>query len=244
MCSFKISSDPEVAALIEKHGTNDALFITNLTYFTDIPLTEVGGSSYDAMNTGVRKIIPGLSSERGLTRSEYTVLGFWSDHSGVVKVPFLINHAHTIISARAHRNQMTEYDMKFIRYTASCIEEDVINSDRMLSEYTDKGDGPILDLAYQSRVMEGIARMKARCLEYEGGRSAESLCADLIRPCIENPRLRESNIEMHQAETTLPELKRAISCAENDKLFLTECVRICDERIQMLNEKREGLKKQ
>lgn len=76
MHSFQAGSGRDVTDLIKKHGRNDALFIINLNYFTHIPPTEVGGSSFDAMNTGVRKITPGLSGQSGLARSEHFVLEF------------------------------------------------------------------------------------------------------------------------------------------------------------------------
>ncbi|KAF5243349.1 hypothetical protein FAUST_2918 [Fusarium austroamericanum] len=243
MHSFKITSNPEVAALIEKHGTNDALFILNLTYFTDIPLTEVGGSSYDAMNTGVRKIIPGLSGQPGLTRSEFIVLSFWADHLGALKVPFLIDHAHTIICARAHRNLTSEFDVRFIRHAASCIEDDLANSDRVLSEYTTKDYGAILRLAYQSRLSEGYRRMKAQGLLDEDV-SLDSIYENMLKPYIETAALRETKIKKYQTEKTLHDVEMSIGFAEGNKRFLTKFLRICEERIQMLNGKRETLKKE
>ncbi|OBS24746.1 hypothetical protein FPOA_05285 [Fusarium poae] len=239
---FKITSNPEVAALIEKHGTNDALFIMNLSYFTDIPLTEVGGSSYNAMNTGVRKIIPGLPGSKGLTRSEFIVMRFWADHLGASKVPFLINHARTIISARAHCNEMTVYDRRFIRCTANCINEEVANSDETLWGYAPKDYGVILTMAYQSCVMEGFDRLQARGLEHVGDFSPQSIDENILKSCIETTGLHETKIKMHQTEETLHDIEISVAFAEGDKRFLTKCVRICDERIRVLSEKLEALK--
>ncbi|RGP70937.1 hypothetical protein FSPOR_3624 [Fusarium sporotrichioides] len=243
MHSFKITNT-EVAALIEKHSTNDDLFVMNLTYFTDILLTEVGGSSYDAMDTGVRKIIPGLSGPKGLTRSEFIVLTFWADHLGALKVPFLIEHAYTIISARAHCNHLSAYDIRLVRYTASCIDEDIANSDRVLPEYTPKDHSVILSLAYESRVMEGLLRMQARGLACVSDFSEESIFENIVKPCIETSELQETKIKMHQTEKTMHDIEMDIRLGEGDKRFLTKCVRICDTRIRMFNEKREALKKE
>ncbi|KAL6916740.1 hypothetical protein ACHAPO_011959 [Fusarium lateritium] len=242
MHSFKITSNPEVAALMEKHGTNDALFIMNLSYFTDIPLTEVGGSSYNAMNTGVRKIIPGLSGPKGLTRSEFIVLSFWADHLGALKVPFLIDHASTIISSRAHCNQMSEYDRRFIRCTGNCINEEVADSDGSLWGYTPKDYGAILTMAYQSCIMEGFVQVQARGLEDVGEFSPQSIHENILKPCIEKPGLHETRIKMHETEKTLHDVGMSIGYAKGDKRFLTKCVRICDERIRVLSEKLEALK--
>ncbi|KAF5645837.1 uncharacterized protein FTJAE_2267 [Fusarium tjaetaba] len=50
--AFKTSHSPEATSLIKKHGVNDALFVKNLGYFTNIDLNMVGDHSFTAMSVG------------------------------------------------------------------------------------------------------------------------------------------------------------------------------------------------
>jgi hypothetical protein len=130
----------------------------NLGYFTNTLLTVVGGQGFTAMNTGVCKIASGLKDPIGLTPSECRILAFWSYHLGTAKVPFLLEHAHTIYNARGGKGPYSKNDLEFIRCTAGAMKHEVATTDKMVAEVCAK-HGEILDLAYEMRPKAGMERL-------------------------------------------------------------------------------------
>ncbi|KLO80970.1 Uncharacterized protein LW93_9218 [Fusarium fujikuroi] len=136
--AFKISYDPEVTSLIEKHGVNDALFIKNVGYFVNNPLEEVGDESCTTMSTGVLKIVPGLKNPIGLTSSEWCILAFWGHQLGSKEVDFLAEHAHKIFEARGRTGPYSKYDLDYISWTVEAMIREKNTTKTMMAELCTK----------------------------------------------------------------------------------------------------------
>ncbi|WZH49971.1 uncharacterized protein QYS62_011198 [Fusarium acuminatum] len=157
--TFKTSSSPEVSTLIKKHGMTNALFIKNLSYFTNVALKDIDEISYKSMKTGVRYIVQALMDNTGLTRAEYRVLKFWSNQLAGDKIPFLTARAHTIMDARG-KDPFSNYDLDFIHFVASSIKSEVASTNKTLADFA-KEHGDILDLAYE------VSKVKYKTLKFD-----------------------------------------------------------------------------
>ncbi|CVK98019.1 uncharacterized protein FMAN_12156 [Fusarium mangiferae] len=183
--AFKISYDPEVTSLIEKHGVNDALFIKNVGYFVNNPLEEVGDEGCTTMSTGVLKVVSGLKNPIGLTSTEWCILAFWGDQLGSKTVAFLTKHAHTILKARGRTGPYSKYDLNYISWTVKAMKQEVATTDTTMAELcTNYGD--IFDVESEMRTEEGMKRLLTGSVEpprdYTAGRERTAARADVSDP--------------------------------------------------------------
>ncbi|KIL87727.1 hypothetical protein FAVG1_09438 [Fusarium avenaceum] len=118
--TFKGSSSAEVSALTKKHGTANAIFIMNVSCFSNVALEDIDEISLKSIETGVRFVVQALMDNTGLTKLECRLLKVWSTQLAGDKIPFLTARAHTIIDARG-KGPFSKYDLSFIHYVASCI---------------------------------------------------------------------------------------------------------------------------
>ncbi|KAF5985151.1 hypothetical protein FCOIX_2232 [Fusarium coicis] len=255
---FEISHSPEVTSLIKKHGVNDALFIKNLGYFTNIDLNKVGDQSFTTMSVGVRKIASGLRDPIGLTASEFAVLAFWSNHLGSVKVSFLAERAGIIYKARGKTGPYSKPDLDFIRWTLNAMRREVATTDTVLAEFcTEYGD--ILDVEYEMRTEEGMKRLligkaKPRHEHTSGEEKVAARVSVLDRLPIEDQDM--DKMTDPKQISTLAGVDMAISCInayrerlgsertrlENDAKALCLQKEFAEKRLKALNEKRGYLR--
>ncbi|KAG5807860.1 hypothetical protein H9Q74_007654 [Fusarium xylarioides] len=257
---FKTSHSPEVTSLIKKHGVNDALFIKNLGYFTNIDLNKVGEQGFRAMRTGVRKIVSGLEDPIGLTATEYLVLGFWSTYLGSAKVDFLAEHAHTIYEARGETGPYSRHDLEFIRWTVNAMKREVVTTDMMLAEVcTEHGD--ILDVEYEMRTEEGMKRLltgRAKPQrEYMPGEERMAAHSNVHNTLfikdedmdkMTDPKLISTLVGIDLAISRINEYRERLAGErtriDNDAKTLCQKKEFTEKRLNILTEKRGYLKSQ
>ncbi|KAF5641636.1 hypothetical protein F52700_3276 [Fusarium sp. NRRL 52700] len=256
--AFKTSHSPEVTTLIKKHGVNDALFIKNLGYFTNIDLNKVGRESFTAMSVGVRKIASGLRDPIGLTSTEYIILAFWSNHLGSAKVPFLAERAQAICEARGKTGPYSKHDLEFIRWTVNAMKREVVMTDAMLAEIcTEHGD--LLDVEYEMRTEEGVNRLLTGNVKPQQQHTSKeermkarvdvlnSLCIkDEDMDEFTNPNQISTLAGVDMAISRINAYRERLDSArtrlDNDAKVLCHKKEFADKRLKALNEKRGYLR--
>ncbi|KAF5703626.1 hypothetical protein FMUND_12919 [Fusarium mundagurra] len=237
--AFKISHSPEVTSLIKKHGVNDALFIKNLGYFTNIDLTKVGEQGFTAMRTGVR---------------------FWSNYLRSAKVDFLAEHAHTIYEGRGKTGPYSRHDLEFIRWTVNAMKREVATTDMMLAEVcTEHGD--ILDVEYEMRTEEGMKRLLTGRVkpqrEYISGEERTAAHSNVHNTLfikdedmdkMTDPSLISTLVGIDLAISRINEYRGRLAVErtriDNDAKTLCQKKEFTEKRLNMLTEKRGYLKSQ